>query len=112
MENAKVARTFQGNSMTPVIVGAALALLALDSGPGISQPTTVKPAVVQGAKSDAQQDPDKMICKSEELTGSRFSKRVCMTRSDWDERTKQVEVFERRLNQTATPTGGGGMSGQ
>ena len=100
--------------MTPVIVGAALALLALDAGPATtSESTTVKPAVVEGAssKTTAADDPDRVICKNEALTGSRFSKRVCMTHAAWDEQQKQVEVLERRINQTATPTGGGGFSG-
>ncbi len=100
--------------MISAIVGAALALLALDSAPAASEPTTVKPAVVQGSQSsaDAQSDPDRVICKREAITGSRFEKRVCMTKADWDDRAKQVEILERRLNHTPTPTGGGGMSGQ
>lgn len=100
--------------MTPVIIGAALALLALDTTPAATDsPTTVKPAVVQGSKANnnAADDPDKVICKNEALTGSRFTKRVCMTRAGWDQQQKQVEILERRLNQTATPTGGGGMNG-
>ena len=98
--------------MTPLIIGTALALLALDAGPATSQPTTVKPAVVAAQKSASAADPDRIICKKEQLTGSRFNKSICMTRSDWDDRTRQTEVMERRLNQTATPTGGGGYSGQ
>ena len=100
--------------MTPLIIAAALSLVALDSTPAASQPgTTVAPATVKGAKAtDSDTDPDKVICKTEALTGSRFSKRICMSRSSWDEQQKQTEVFERRMNQTATRMGGGGMSGQ
>ncbi len=100
--------------MTPLIIAAALSLVALDSTPAASPSATpVAPATVKGAKSVASDnDPDKVICKTEALTGSRFNKRVCMSRSSWDEQAKQTEIFERRMNQTATPMGGGGMSGQ
>ena len=98
--------------MTPVIVGAALALLAFDAAPATSQPTTVSPAVVQGTASGAPDDPDKVICRKEALTGSRFEKRVCMTREAWDRQEAQVEVLERRINQSPTAMGGGGMSGK
>lgn len=98
--------------MTPLIIGTALALLALDSGPATSQPTTVSPAVVAGQKVDDSQDPDKVICKNQALTGSRFTKRVCMTREEWTRQQEQTEVLERRINQAPTAMGGGGMSGR
>ena len=98
--------------MTPLIIGAALALLALDSAPATAPPTEVKPAIVSGQKSDnTTNDLDKVVCKNQPLTGSRFSKRVCMTKLQWGEQERQTEILERRLNQTATPTGGGGFSG-
>ena len=98
--------------MTPVIVSAALAFLALDSGPAVSQSTAAKPATAEAAKTaGGVDDPDRVICRNEALTGSRFTKRVCMTKSQWDEKQHQVEILERRLNQTATPTGGGGFGG-
>ena len=98
--------------MTPLIIGAALALLALDSAPATAPATEVKPAVVTGQKADdANADLDKVVCKTQPLTGSRFTKRVCMTKMQWGEQERQTEILERRLNQTATPTGGGGFSG-
>ncbi len=97
--------------MTPLILAAALSLAALDATPAAAPPTPVAPATVTAAKTDPLQDLDKVICKNEQLTGSRFNKRVCMTRGEWEERQKQTETMERRLNQTATPTGGGGFSG-
>ena len=99
--------------MTPLIVTAALSLLALDAAPASSQPNTIAPVQVNGSKTAANgaEDPDKVICHKEAITGSRFEKRVCMTKSQWDDRQRQVEVLERRLNQTATPQGGGGFNG-
>jgi hypothetical protein len=96
--------------MTPLIIGTAIALLALESAPATAPPTEVKPAVVTG-KVDDNADADRIVCKNQPLTGSRFTKRVCMTKAQWGEQQRQVEVLERRLNQTATPTGGGGYGG-
>jgi hypothetical protein len=53
-----------------------------------------------------------VICKKEEITGSRFTKRVCMTRSAWDDQQRRTEDFERRLGETPTAHSGGGLSGQ
>lgn len=34
---------------------------------------------------DPKKDPDKVICKSEKMTGSRTkTRRICMTRAEWD----------------------------
>ncbi len=97
--------------MTPLILAAALNLMVLDASPANGPPpTVVAPATVQADKADA--DPDKMICRKEEITGSRFAKRVCMTKSQWDEQTRKTEEFERRLNETTQSHAGGGMSGQ
>ena len=99
--------------MTPLIIATALGLLALDAGPAASPPTPVAPVRVNAPpKSDALEDADKVICKNQPLTGSRFSKRVCMTRADWGEQQRHVEELERRLNQGPTAMGGGGMSGR
>jgi hypothetical protein len=96
--------------MTPLILAAALNFVALDATPANAPPpTTVAPATVQADKADA--DPDKMVCRKEEITGSRFAKRVCMTRSQWDEQARRTEEFERRLNETTTNHSGGGLSG-
>jgi hypothetical protein len=100
--------------MTPFVVTAVLSLLALDAAPSSSQPNTVSQVQVTSPSKTAANgvdDPDKVICHKEAITGSRFEKRVCMTKSQWDDRERQVEVLERRLNQTATPQGGGGFNG-
>ncbi len=98
--------------MTPLIVAAALSLLALDSSPATSQPTTVAPAQVSGSqKSSANDDLDKVVCHREALTGSRFEKRVCMTKAQWDERQRQTDDFERRLGEHPNAPMQGGLSG-
>ncbi len=98
--------------MTPLILAAALSIAALDATPANAPPTSVAPATVTASKADEANDPDKVICKKEEITGSRFTKRVCMTRSAWDDQQRRTEDFERRLGETTTAHSGGGMSGQ
>jgi hypothetical protein len=98
--------------MTPLILAAALSLAALDATPANAPPTPVAPAVVSAPKADDSSDLDKVICKKEEITGSRFTKRVCMTRSAWDDQQRRTEDFERRLGETPTAHSGGGLSGQ
>ena len=100
--------------MTPVIVGAALALLALDAAPAgtSAPPTTVKPAVVTAAagKDDALADMDKVICKKEQITGSRFMKRTCMTKAQWGDQERDTEDFKRRVTQHVDAPMQGGLA--
>jgi hypothetical protein len=100
--------------MTPVIVGAALALLALDAAPAdTSTPTTVKPAVVTAAqdKDDPLADLDKVTCRKEAITGSRFVKRTCMTKAQWNEQDRETEDFKRRVTQHVDGPQSNGMGG-
>jgi hypothetical protein len=54
------------------------------SGPAPAQAPAAAPGVQTAAKDP--QDPDKIICKSVQVTGSLFSsKRVCRTRAAWEE---------------------------
>ncbi len=54
------------------------------------------PAMAESKKEPA--DPNKKICKYERETSSRIiSKKVCMTRAEWDEQARQAaEVMEKR----------------
>jgi hypothetical protein len=100
--------------MTPMIVAAALSLLALDSAPANSSApaTTVKPAVVPApAKEDPLADLDKVICRKEQITGSRFMKRTCMTKAQWGEQERETEDFKRRVTQNVDGGQSNGMGG-
>jgi len=99
--------------MTPLILATALSLMALDAAPSNLPPPTVAPAIVPAPpKVDPASDPDRVICKTEETTGSRFAKRTCMAKAAWDERERKTEEFERRLNEQTVSHSGGGFSGQ
>ena len=63
---------------------------------------------VANARSDNMPDPNKVICKNLDRTGSRLSSdRVCMTRSEWDERRRQAqrELEQMQGNMGRCPNG-------
>jgi hypothetical protein len=60
-------------------------------------------------------DPNKVVCRKEQVTGSRFWKRICMTQGEWDEQTAKAERNQAIINQRAGlggAMGGGGYTGQ
>ncbi len=92
--------------MGPFIIATAFALVALDATPATSQTSTVEPAKVNAsAKTSAPNDPGKVICKGQPITGSRFERRVCMTRTQWADLARQrarvLDAFERHLGENA-----------
>ena len=78
----------------------ALALLTL-VGCASSQ-TPEEPSVASSADtaqaSASGDDPDEMICRREEVTGTNFRRRVCLTRAQRDQERSdsQEEMLERR----------------
>jgi hypothetical protein len=91
-----------------------LALAAAVSGgsqdPGASTPVA-PPAAASSAPTKAanpKDDPDRVICRTEAVTGSRFTHRVCMTKAQMDERQREFDQFERQRNETNGLTSGAG----
>lgn len=68
--------------------GLAAALFAAPEPP--SSPET-QPAAATGQKGDlkAGERREKVICRTEVATGTRFGKRVCMTKADFERRTEE-----------------------
>jgi hypothetical protein len=103
--------------MTPLILATVFSLLAADAGPAAG-PAPVAAAPAADQHTSSADDPDKVICHNEAITGSRFIKRICMKRSDWAEQERRTKEFERKLGESAgfnaaAATGGGmGGSGQ
>ena len=92
--------------MTPLILAAALSIVALDSGPATS-PAPAAPdqaASVTPDRAAAAQDAaaNKKTCRAQVVTGSRFARRICMTKADWVEydrlQKQQMDQFTRRMN--------------
>ena len=53
---------------------------------------------VLAESSESEEDPDELICRREQVTGSNFRRRVCMTRAERDLRRQetQEDVLRRR----------------
>ena len=62
-------------------------------------PTTVSPANVNAQKIG---DPDKVVCRSEPVTGSRMNKRICGTQREWDQRGEDARRASREIQSTST----------
>ena len=81
------------------LAGAVFALAivtpaAADEAPAAATPPAAQPATAA--------NPDEVICKREEQLGTRFSKRVCMTRAQWEQR-----ALNARRNLSDQQRGGG-----
>lgn len=118
--------------MSPLILAATLALIAANDAPqtAVSQtaapqsagsstaasPPQAPPAQAAQAAKPAKGakpakppvDPDKEVCRDEPLTGSRFTRHVCMTQGQWDEAEKGSRQMMNFLDSQAGRTGGVG----
>ena len=80
--------------MIALIAAAILSTVPADA------PQTVSPANVNGAQ--AKPKPTEVVCRTEELSGSRLTKRVCGTRSDWE---RNEEASHRAIKELQDRTG-------
>jgi len=81
--------------MAPILA-LALALMASD----VRSVTVQSPP--PSAPAEAQADPDKVVCRMKPITGSRITKRVCMTQARWDAWSKQSDAYLYNLQRQAT----------
>ena len=90
-----------------LLLALAMAAAVADA-PASSQPAA--PPVSAPAASNqgvnSANDPNKVICREEQVTGSHFERRVCMTRAAWDKQTQDALRMERQLNEQAATNGG------
>ena len=93
-----------------MLVFAVIAALAAAATPPADPPTNVSAAQVQGDKKGSD-DPNKTICKSQPIPGSRMAGRVCATRQEWErneEASKQIihdSQAKAGVNETGPPMG-------
>ena len=76
------------------IVAAAALSASLAGAAGQTAPATA-PTGVAPASADAGStgDPSKLVCRREEVTGSRLGgKRICQTQADWDAQERQSKL--------------------
>lgn len=91
-----------------IAISAALALLAAEPDQ-TPQNTVVEPAAVaEPAKIDAEAKPEGMVCKNEQVLGTRFPKRVCRSKASIAQRrrTDQDTVSNIQLQGATFPRGG------
>jgi len=59
----------------------------------------VASAAVAGENSEPKKvaDPNKIVCRTEEVVGSKIPKRICLTRQQWDQiKQNSQEALEKR----------------
>lgn len=126
VDDADAASGPSAQGMTPIQVKQAPLILAAqdagspqpappqshrpdDGAAGVVQPSAPQPApaakpavaaapalIKASQAASAADDPDKIICRIQPVTGSRFLRRVCITRWEWREQQARMLVFERR----------------
>lgn len=88
--------------MTPLILAAAFSLITASDA---AQTSTAKPPAAAAHKAkDSKDDPDRVICRSEPVPNSRFNQRVCLTKSQWDEKNQEAQSIVNDIqNHTGMP---------
>ena len=76
--------------MSPLILAAALAA----SQPSDAAPAAPAPAAAQKARDD----PDRVVCRTEPMQGSRITARVCRRKADWDRIEQARDRFVQGLD--------------
>ncbi len=77
--------------MRPLVLVTAL-FLSAEAMPAAAQ--TPAPAQVRAPDPARPVDADKMVCKEQPIEGTRFMKRICLTRAAWADREKQRQAAE------------------
>jgi hypothetical protein len=80
--------------------GMAASAAADDQTPAPTAPASA-PAAGQGTPQSAKpNDPDEIICKREQVTGTRVARqKICMSRRDWDEEAEEASSRMHREQQ-------------
>jgi hypothetical protein len=92
-----------------VAILAAVLLDAQPAGAVVSPPPPLDSATAAGsAKTAAVADDDKIVCKSEQVTGTRFSTRVCHTKHEWAqiEKDSRDELMDQQSQSYRNPSNG------
>lgn len=93
--------------MSSLILAAVFSMLAADAAPAAAQAAAAPAATpVSHDKSADEAELDRVVCRNEPITGSRFNKRVCLTKREWGERTRKAEEMSQRLGERAATQAG------
>ena len=63
-------------------------------------------ASAQSSPTQTISNPDKMVCKSEAVIGSRFPKKICMTTAQWLQQEQDAKKMLERLQGARLPDQG------
>jgi len=100
--------------LSNVIAMFAAAVVAASDGQTQSQQDDSQGAAPKSAAA-TQLDPDQIVCRTQAVTGSRFTQRVCRPRRVWDEANEASQRMMRDTNRYSglgsSSTSGGGMGG-
>lgn len=91
--------------LTAMVLAAAV---AADAPAGSSTSSGTPPAGAAAPAGDAAAataDPDKLICKSEVITGTHMMGRVCKTQAQWDQSEEQGQRWLNGIRNGATTPG-------
>lgn len=62
----------------------------------LADPAAVQAPTTPPAKVEKASDADQVICKSEAVTGTRFTTRVCRTKGQWEEDAREARDYVNR----------------
>ena len=86
-----------GLGFAALLLAATLAVAEEQPAPSAGQPTANGQTPQPAATPEDPNDPNKVICKREQMTGTRVAtQRICMTRREWDERAGESDDSTRR----------------
>jgi hypothetical protein len=94
------------------MIVAILAAVLLDGQPAgaVVAPSATETSAVAAkpAKGVATADDDKIVCKSQQVTGTRFSTRVCHTKHEWAqiEQDSRDELMDQQSQSYRNPSNG------
>jgi hypothetical protein len=82
---------------------AAMAAAVSGDAPA-TQTSDAQPPATQSSKASApsaKDDPNRVVCRTQAVTGSRFTDRVCLTRQQWSDREQEAQrLMQRREDAT------------
>jgi cytochrome c5 len=89
---------------------AILAAVLLDAQPAAATvaPSTTPASAAAATPAKAVDDEDKVVCKSQQVTGSRFSTRICHTKHEWAqiEKDSRDELMDQQSQSFRNPSNG------
>jgi hypothetical protein len=90
---------------------AALLSLTLATDPNTVAPVTVH-APQSPTKAETFKDPNRIVCRREEVVGSHRPQKVCMTKHEWDvsEEQSRNSLRDGGLHTFSPPLEGGGVN--